>query len=179
MKAVALVVICALIIAVPSVWANWVQDGVALSRAPGVQRFPTIISDGASGAIVTWDDYRNYGSGNVDIYAQRVNDSGSAQWMADGIALCTAMGEQVSAEITSDGAGGAIVAWWDHRSGTTGLDIYAQIVYADGSVPTPADAPAVPIELHQNYPNPFNPTTTVTYSVAEKCVWCASRLAFR
>jgi hypothetical protein len=145
---------------------QWTTDGVAICIAAGDQWYPTITSDGGGGAIVTWLDYR---SGAADIYAQRVNDSGSAQWTADGIALCTAMGEQESARITSDGMGGAIVAWWDHRSGTTGWDIYAQIVYADGSVPTAADAPAVPIELHQNYPNPFNPTTTVTYSVAEKC----------
>ena len=145
---------------------QWTTDGVAICIAAGDQWYPMITSDGRGGAIVTWLDYR---SGNADIYAQRVNDSGSAQWTADGIALCTAMGEQESARITSDGAGGAIVAWWDHRSGTTGWDIYAQIVYADGSVPTAADAPAAPIELHQNYPNPFNPTTTVTYSVAEKC----------
>jgi hypothetical protein len=56
MKAVPFVVVCALIIAVPSVWAHWVQDGVALCTAPGSQVACTITSDGAGGAIVTWAD---------------------------------------------------------------------------------------------------------------------------
>jgi hypothetical protein len=46
MKAVPLVVLCALIIAVPSVWAYWVQDGVALCTATGEQFYPMITSDG-------------------------------------------------------------------------------------------------------------------------------------
>jgi hypothetical protein len=54
MKAVPLVVLWALIIAVPSVWANWVQNGVALCTATGDQRDPQIIADGTGGAIVTW-----------------------------------------------------------------------------------------------------------------------------
>jgi hypothetical protein len=35
---------------------------------------PTIVSDGSSGAIITWQDKR---SGNYDIYAQRVFSDGS------------------------------------------------------------------------------------------------------
>ena len=56
MKAVPLAVLCALIIAVPSVWAYWVQDGVALCTATGDQGYLQITSDGAGGAIVTWKD---------------------------------------------------------------------------------------------------------------------------
>jgi hypothetical protein len=128
MKVVPLVVLCAMIIAVPSVWAYWVQDGVALCTATGDQQLPKIVSDGAGGAIVTWYDNR---SGNNDIYVQRVTASGAAQWTADGVALCTATGNQQYPTIASDGDGGAIVAWYDNRSGN--YDIYAQRVNASGT----------------------------------------------
>jgi hypothetical protein len=124
---VPLVVLCALIIAVPSVWAYWVQGGVALCTATGDQQYPTIVSDGAGGAIVTWQDNR---SGNLDIYTQRVNFAGDIQWMANGVALCTATGSQGYPTIVSDGAGGAIVTWIDNRNGN--YDIYAQRVHTVG-----------------------------------------------
>jgi predicted lipoprotein with Yx(FWY)xxD motif len=130
MKCVPLAVLCALIIAVPSVWANWAKDGVALCTATGDQSYPAIVSDGAGGAIVTWWDYRN---GNYDVYAQRADASGAVQWAANGVALSTATGSQYYSTITSDGAGGAIVAWEDYRSGSN-LDIYAQRVDASGAV---------------------------------------------
>ena len=139
MKAVPLVVLFALIIAVPSVWANWVQDGVVLCNWTWHQHAPTITSDGAGGAIVTWMDYRN--GNNYDIYAQRVNASGSVQWTANGVALCTATGDQYHPMIVSDGAGGAIVTWYDGR--IAGKDIYAQRVDASGAIQWTADGVAL------------------------------------
>ena len=114
-------------------WAAWPHDpnngNVALCTAANDQAYPTIVSDGAGGAIVTWQDYR---SGTTsDIYAQRVNAAGVPQWTANGVALCTAAGVQQSPTIVSDGAGGAIVTWQDLRGGTT-YDIYAQRVNAAG-----------------------------------------------
>jgi hypothetical protein len=47
--------------------------------------------------------------------------------------LCTAAGDQVSHQTLSDGAGGAIVAWQDHRSGTD-FDIYVQHVTVAGAL---------------------------------------------
>jgi hypothetical protein len=110
---------------------QWTANGVALCTATGVQGLPTIASDGAGGAIVSWQDLR--GGVTNDIYAQRISAGGAVQWLANGVALCTATGEQQIPTITSDGAGGAVVTWRDYRSGTN-HDIYAQRISAGGAV---------------------------------------------
>jgi len=109
---------------------QWTANGVALCTAANQQYAPTLVSDGAGGAIVTWSDVRS--GSNFDIYAQRVNASGVPQWTANGVALCTAVDNQQSPTIVSDGAGGAIVTWGDYRAGFTNSDIYAQRVNASG-----------------------------------------------
>jgi hypothetical protein len=109
---------------------QWAANGVALCAATGNQITPTVVSDGASGAIVTWQDYR---SGNNDIYAQRILAGGTVNWTANGVALCTATGDQIIPVLASDGAGGAVVTWQDYRSGTS-YDTYAQRISAAGAV---------------------------------------------
>jgi hypothetical protein len=109
---------------------QWLANGVGLCTATGDQYGPSIVSDGGSGAIVTWQDFR---SGNSDIYARRISAAGAVQWTANGVALCTATGSQQTPTIVSDGASGAIVTWFDQRSGT-GDDIYAQRISAAGAV---------------------------------------------
>ena len=118
--------------------AQWTADGVAICTASGSQSYPQIASDGSGGAIITWYDGR---SGNDDIYAQRVNSAGTAQWAANGVAICTASGEQGPPQITSDGSGGAIITWQDYRSGNA--DIYAQRVNSSGAVQWTADGVAI------------------------------------
>ena len=107
---------------------QWAADGVALCTATGDQYHPTIVSDGASGAIVSWGDPR---SGNYDIYTQRISAAGTTQWTVNGVALCTAAGDQYEPTSTSDGTGGAIITWPDPRSGSS--DIYAQRIGGDGA----------------------------------------------
>jgi hypothetical protein len=118
--------------------AQWAANGVALCTATGAQQFCVIASDGTGGAIVAWQDSR---AGNDDIYAQRVNALGAVQWTTNGAALCTAALGQMAPEIVSDGAGGAIVAWTDGRSGNN--DIYAQQVNVAGVVGWTADGVAL------------------------------------
>ena len=109
---------------------QWATDGVAMCTAAYDQTSPQLTSDGADGAIITWEDTRN--SWISDIYAQRVNSSGVAQWATNGVGICTASSYQRSPELTSDGSGGAIITWRDERGST--WDIYAQRVNSSGAV---------------------------------------------
>lgn len=94
----------------------------------GHQEAAQIVSDGAGGALLTWWDTRN---GNEDIYAQKIDADGNTIWDDNGTAVCTATGVQIQPEICNDGAGGAIITWWDLRNGTG--DIYAQRIDVDGN----------------------------------------------
>jgi hypothetical protein len=84
-------------------------------------------SDGVGGAIFTWKDNRN---DDHAVYAQRVDSSGGLAWTAEK-PICTT-GSPSEPVIASDGAGGAIIAWDDYGTGTSG--IYAQRVDAAGGL---------------------------------------------
>ena len=62
---------------------------------------------------------------------QRVDKYGVSQWGPNGEPVCTAAAQQFSPELTSDGSGGAIIAWQDYRSGSS-WDIYTQRIDASG-----------------------------------------------
>jgi len=68
------------------------------------------------------------------VYAQRVNAAGVAQWVGNGVILCTDGTDQDLPRTTTDGAGGAIVAWTDYRFGIGDLDIFAQRINAAGAI---------------------------------------------
>jgi hypothetical protein len=108
---------------------QWTADGVALCVAAGADQAPSLIPDGAGGALVTWFDYRN---GDYDIFAQRVSGAGAPQWTPNGVALCLAAGEQANPSIVPDGSGGGIVAWRDYRGGFE-YNLYAQRINATGA----------------------------------------------
>jgi hypothetical protein len=128
---------------------QWTVNGVAICTATNHQFNPTIVSDGSGGAIITWYDYR---SGNNDIYAQKVNSSGTVQWTSDGVAICTATGSQANPQIVSDGSGGAIITWLDYRSGTN-YDIYSQKVNSSGTVQWSSNGVAICTATNeQSYP---------------------------
>jgi len=168
----------------------WTADGIPITTVPSIQAHPQPVSDGAGGAIITWEDYR---SGNYDVYAQRLNASGAVLWTTDGVPISTAANDQRGPQLVSDGTSGALITWWDSRSGTNS-DIYAQNVNPDGTLggisgdglsalaaapirpgvqvtPQPLKAEPSPIPLvtraFQNYPNPFNPETWLPYQLAD------------
>jgi predicted lipoprotein with Yx(FWY)xxD motif len=108
-------------------WPNNPAANVPLCTATGSQDNPGPAIDGSGGMIVAWEDSRG---ANIDIYAQRVSSNGVPLWITDGVIVCSATGNQARPMAVSDGAGGAIVTWYDARNGN--WDIYAQRLDANG-----------------------------------------------
>jgi hypothetical protein len=105
----------------------WGSTGVTVCDASGEQDYPMAVPDGKGGAILTWTDLRTPANAH-DIYAQRVDASGTPKWTANGVAICDATGTQIKSEVLADGAAGAYFVWDDARAGDPNQDIYAQRV---------------------------------------------------
>ncbi|MCU0640913.1 MAG: hypothetical protein MUC35_02350 [Candidatus Margulisbacteria bacterium] len=116
----------------------WSDVGVSLCLH-GNQAGARLIDDGAGGAIIVWQGYCN---GSSDIFAQRLNARGEPAWGSGVLIICSAEANQFGPELASDGAGGAIITWYDYRGGS-GEDIYAQRVSAGGELLWPANGIAV------------------------------------
>jgi subtilisin-like proprotein convertase family protein len=106
----------------------WAANGVAVCTAVEIQAWSKLISDSNGGAIIVWEDSRNGG----DIYAQRMNENGVAQWTMDGIPVCDDQAYQTMIAICSDGQEGALISWEDNRTGAS--TIYGQRINSAGQV---------------------------------------------
>jgi len=116
-------------------WGN--ADGLHVCYTDSTQWHPVIVADGAGGAIIAWEDWRNGTTKpsitNSDIYAKRIDASGATVWGGSfGIPVCDTTFNQTYPVMISDGAGGAIVAWLDSRTGGPG--IYAQKISSNGTM---------------------------------------------
>ena len=122
--------------------SQWDINGSLICDEANDQEYPQLTSDGAGGAIITWQDSR---FGSDDIYAQKINSTGITKWDDDGNLICSAIGHQRYAQIISDGAEGAIIAWQDERVETDQDDIYAQ------KIADPPPNPSITINSPSNY----------------------------
>jgi hypothetical protein len=177
---------------------QWTTDGMALCTAAGDQGLPAIVSDGAGGAFVTWEDAR---SGNFDIYAQRVHQGLApvATLLAWFSARVDESVVRIGWELSTPAAG----LTFDVLRSSDGPEAFEEIpvaIESKGNDFSFADAecrpgsilryrvdvtesgarrtlfetdalaiPAVPLTLYQNAPNPFNPTTTLRYYLPAAC----------
>lgn len=122
----------------------WAVNGVVINNNVAYdQTSPKIVSDGLGGAIVSWTDNRTgVAPGTADIYAQKVNTSGTVQWTATGVIICTAAGDQINSQLTSDGNNGAYIVWEDHRNAGNS-DIYAQRIASNAAITWSANGFAI------------------------------------
>jgi Secretion system C-terminal sorting domain len=139
---------------------KWTTDGIGICEAFRAQLNPMLISDDSGGAIISWQDERN---GNEDIFAQRINADGIAQWTADGIGIITTPDNQTKTSITSDQAGGAIFAWEDWSGYVN--NIYTQRVSGNGVILWAIDG--VPIGT----PGKFSPNLVSDGNEGAMLVW--------
>ena len=129
---------------------GWPADGALVCGASGSHDATGIVSDGAGGAIVVWEDGRN--GAYEQVYAQHLNRDGTIApgWPADGLVVSaspTAPGQERLdsvprrfSSVIADGSGGAIIAWSDARNAGNGWDIYCQHLLGDGTI-APGFAP--------------------------------------
>jgi hypothetical protein len=118
----------------PSGSSLWAANGVPFCAVPGDAQLFGMVSDGAGGFVAGWLDFRNLATSGLDIFVQRVNNSGTPLWTPNGVAVCTAPFTQTTPTVAPDGTGGAFIAWGDARSGIAyEEDIYAQRVNGVGA----------------------------------------------
>ncbi|MCK4352053.1 T9SS type A sorting domain-containing protein [candidate division WOR-3 bacterium] len=113
----------------------WQKNGVRVCSTDYVffGLLPAITDDGAGGTIIVWNQQEPTSYFTHDIYAQRLDADGIPQWTSGGVAVCAEDSNQARPRIVSDGAGGAIIVWYDERKGEDSVRVYGQRIDADGS----------------------------------------------
>lgn len=103
----------------------WSTNGNPVCKAPMSQENLVMVADGIYGGVnIAWVDQRNGTDSNI--YAQQIGLGGDqAWWPADGVAICTASGNQLNPQIAANGEGGSIIAWEDRRGGELGVYVQA------------------------------------------------------
>jgi len=105
----------------------WNSQGIPVCVEPGDQFNPECIPDGEGGVLITWGDER---SGTRNIYAQRLNSSGSSQWGPGGVSVGPASGLQAGPMLSANEENGTVITWYDERGADR--DIYAQRLNRNG-----------------------------------------------
>ncbi len=128
---------------------RWYPQGMPVCTASNSQSAPMVIADGTGGTIVVWQDSRS--GSTLDIYAQKLSTIGYIQWGTDGVAICTGQTGLSLGDVVSDGAGGAIITWYDRRNFYS--DIFVQRIASNGSVMWTSGGVAVcTADMHQQNP---------------------------
>ncbi len=106
-------------------------NGMPVSTAANDQSPGQIVSDGAGGAIVTWN--HELSAGEWDVYAQRLSAaSGAEMWTSGGVPVVNGTGYQLLRSTASDGVGGLLVTFME--SGLGNHNLRAQRVGSTGTV---------------------------------------------
>jgi len=111
-----------------------------------------ITTDGSGGALIAWSD-RNVVTNDYFIFVQRIGSDGKKLWAEDGVAISSTTNDQRHPEVVSDGKNGAIVTWFEKRSGKN--EVRAQKLSPDGKVQWNAEGvPVGTVETHYQQSSP-------------------------
>ncbi|UCH85454.1 MAG: T9SS type A sorting domain-containing protein [Candidatus Latescibacterota bacterium] len=125
---------------------GWMTNGVAIAATAGDQIYPDIATDGSGGAIIAFTAYGGLNSDNIK--AQRVDASGTTQWLSGGRVVCGKAGVQEAVSIVPATGGGALLAWEDARWGYGDIALYMQKIDGNGDPSWEVDGVAVVRAAH-------------------------------
>ncbi len=106
--------------------------GVPVAVEQRNQQQARLYPDGQGGAYYVWEDERERGFPQIDIWAQHINRNGQPLWDVNGIPLCRSEDTQNAPLIRRTGDGGMVAAWGDFRTGSQ--EIWAQTVNSQGQL---------------------------------------------
>lgn len=143
----------------------WGASGaVVTSVAASNQNAPQAVLDGSGGIVVTWLDLR-VSAADVNIYAQRLDGTGAAQWTVNGVAICTATGNQNNPLIINSGTN-FIISWADNRVSTSDRNIFAQSIDLAGTVNWTANGVAI-VQSTGNQPVTISGSSTTQFMLED------------
>ncbi|RJP82232.1 MAG: T9SS C-terminal target domain-containing protein [Candidatus Zixiibacteriota bacterium] len=108
----------------------WNSNGVVVCNDESKQSEARLFADGAGNAICVWMDQRDGNESYDNIFAQKINASGTMGWAAGGVPVCTATGFQSDPLVRATSTH-ASIAWGDERTGSKG--IWYQALNASGT----------------------------------------------
>lgn len=115
--------------------AQWEANGVPVCNEQHFQSCIDMVPDGEGGVISCWSDNRDRYTPNV--YMQRINTSGTAEWMVNGITPQAGLYDSNSGHVIADGEGGTIIVWQEKMDEGNILPfnyhIFAQRINSDGN----------------------------------------------
>lgn len=124
----------------------WATDGIRVNNISNRDIYTAnLCSDGGLGVIICWDESETYPTSTVtsysQVFAQKYNTAGVAQWNTGGIQICTANGLRGGQYVIADGSNGAIICFGDTRNSMQSpagefdnIDIYAQRLNSNGAL---------------------------------------------
>jgi hypothetical protein len=146
----------------------WNTEGVRATNILREQTYQKITKDSLNNIVVTFNQSAPNGQ---DIFAQKLNSSGTVLWDSAGIPVSNPQFNQVFSNLILSNNGSFIVTWNDTRGNNVEYDVYCSKLYSNGSlvsVSSSYNSILLNFELGQNYPNPFNPATKIRFSLPKQ-----------
>lgn len=150
---------------------GWPAGGVLVCDAANDKQRPRIVSDGAAGCVVIWQDRRSGGGSDYQLFGQRISAGGAVQWAANGVQLFTDAGYTADlftygVSVLPDFAGGAYILFPAEGGGNR--RVKAQHVKPDGTL----DWGATAVTIHTVAGSPTLNIGTVVLDGAGGVIVC-------
>jgi hypothetical protein len=127
----------------------WTSTGVAIATAASVQYPSCMVSDDSAGAIIIWTHVR--ADATTNLFAQRVNSSGTKLWTTAGVTIANLATYSASPTAQPDKQGGVFIIWNDSRGPSSNRKYYGQHLNASGVNQWTANGKRLTSEIQDMY----------------------------